>query len=356
VHIAVVFPLARIGNAIADNCLSVDCIVTRMKDLALDRVNPALRYADPVATETGGNRAAPNPGDARQQARPRASGLPMLLVILAALVGAAGLPRLTWAGHGGVVQLSRVAAGPYVLSVWTQPSPPTPGPWRVDVAVMREGGIAVPDAVVRVRAESLEGAAIPVEADALRDADPLGVRYRASLTLGAAGPWRVSVSVSGPAGPGALMFPIDVAPAGRGWWGVAALGAAGLLVLTVLATLRRRFTAAAALGLLLVATTAWPHASLVRSSPARRATLTMAPDRVQLWFNEAIEARFSGVSVWDAAGQQVDLGDTRVEPEDPKRLTVGLKPLGRGTYRVRFRVLSVDGHVVESEFPFTLRP
>jgi copper resistance protein C len=102
---------------------------------------------------------------------------------------------------------------------------------------------------------------------------------------------------------------------------------------------------------------AWPHASLVKSSPGRRATLTIAPDRVQLWFNEAIEPRFSSVTVWDAAGQQVDdLGDARVEPEDPKRLTVGVKPLGRGACRVRFRVLSVDGHVVESEFASTLRP
>jgi hypothetical protein len=77
---------------------------------------------------------------------------------------------------------------------------------------------------------------------------------------------------------------------------------------------------------------------------------------VQLWFNEPVEAKFSTVSVLDAGGQRVDLADARVDPEDPKRLTVGLQPLGRGTYRVRFRVLSVDGHVVESEFPFTLRP
>jgi methionine-rich copper-binding protein CopC len=57
----------------------------------------------------------------------------------------------------------------------------------------------------------------------------------------------------------------------------------------------------------------------------------------------------------DAAGAQVDLRDARVEPDDPKRLTVGLTPLKRGGYRVRFRVLSVDGHVVESEFSFTVR-
>ena len=260
-----------------------------------------------------------------------------------------------WAGHGGVVQLNRAAAGPYALSVWTQPSPPTAGPWRVDVAVMRETGLPVTDAVVRVRAESVEGAAPPVEADARREADPLGVRYRASLTLAAAGPWRVSVSVAGPAGPGALTFPVDVEPASHAWWLGSALGAAGVAILGAFLVRRRRL-AVAAVGVLLLVTPAWPHASLVRSSPARRATLTTAPDRVQLWFNEAIEPKFSNVSVWDAAGQQVDLGDARVEPEDPKRLTVGLKPLGPGVYRVRFRVLSVDGHVVESELPFTLRP
>ena len=265
--------------------------------------------------------------------------------------------RRAWAGHGGVVQLNRAAAGPYALSVWTQPAPPTAGPWQVDVAVMRETGMPVSDAVVRVRAEPLSGTTPPVETDARREADPLGVRYRASLTLGTAGPWRVSVSVAGPAGPGALTFPVDVEPASRRWWiGAAALGAAGLAVLGVVAVARRRRIAVALLGLVLLATPAWPHASLVRSSPARRATLTTAPDRVQLWFNEAVEPKFSSASVWDAAGQRVDLGDARVEPDDPKRLTLGLKPLGRGTFRVRFRVLSVDGHVVESEFPFTLRP
>jgi copper resistance protein C len=267
------------------------------------------------------------------------------------------MPEARWAsaGHGGVVQVNRAAAGPYALSVWTQPTPPTTGEWQVDVAVMRDGAVPVTDATVRVRAEPLGSAARPVESEAHRDADPLGVRYRASLTLGTAGPWRVSVSVAGPAGPGSLSFPVDVSPASHGWWVGIALAAA-LATLAAVALGRRRRLGIAALGLLLLATPAWPHATLVRSTPARRATLTTAPDRVQLWFNEAIEPKFSSVSVWDAASQQVDLGDARVEPEDPKRLVVGLKPLGRGTYRVRFRVLSVDGHVVENEFPFTLRP
>ena len=272
------------------------------------------------------------------------------------MVGVAAAPPWAVAGHGGVVQLNRAAAGPYALSVWTQPTPPRAGRWQVDVAVMRAGGVPVGDVAVHVRAESIGGPARPVETDAHRDTDPLGMRYRAGLSLATAGPWVVSVSVAGPEGIGTLSFPVDVEPARRDWWWLAALGAAGLALAAVITRRRTRRVAITALGLILVATPASPHASLVRSSPARRATVTTAPDRVQLWFNEPIEPKFSSVSVLDASGQPVDLGDARVEPDDPQRLIVGLKALTRGIYRVRFRVLSVDGHVVESEFSFTLRP
>jgi len=98
-----------------------------------------------------------------------------------------------------------------------------------------------------------------------------------------------------------------------------------------------------------------PHAYLVRSAPARRAVLLRAPARVQLWFNERLESQFSRVSVWDGNGKQVDLGDAQVGPNDTTGLSVGISPLVPGTYTVKFRVLSVDGHIVEGEFPFTLR-
>jgi copper resistance protein C len=107
--------------------------------------------------------------------------------------------------------------------------------------------------------------------------------------------------------------------------------------------------------LLMTSTNGWTHAYPVKSSPARRAVLSRAPAQVQLWFNEWLEAQFSHLSVWDAAGKQVDSGNVQVEPDDPKQLSVGVPQLAPGTYKVRYRVLSVDGHVVESEFPFTLR-
>jgi len=59
--------------------------------------------------------------------------------------------------------------------------------------------------------------------------------------------------------------------------------------------------------------------------------------------------------VTDAAGAQVDLRDVAVVQEDSKRLSLSLPPLGPGRYTVRFRVLSVDGHVVESSFWFSVK-
>jgi methionine-rich copper-binding protein CopC len=104
----------------------------------------------------------------------------------------------------------------------------------------------------------------------------------------------------------------------------------------------------------------WPapassHAYLVRSTPAARAVVTRAPERVQLWFNERLEPAYSRVSVWNRQGQRVDAGDVEVAPAEPTRLSVGVPPLPAATYTVKYRVLSVDGHVVESSFVFTLR-
>lgn len=109
---------------------------------------------------------------------------------------------------------------------------------------------------------------------------------------------------------------------------------------------------AAALALVPAVTT--PHAALLKSSPAARAALRQPPIRVELWFTERLEAAYASLSVRDAADAQVDLRDVAVGPNDPKRLSVSLPPLAPGRYTVRFRVLSVDGHVVESSFSFTV--
>jgi methionine-rich copper-binding protein CopC len=59
--------------------------------------------------------------------------------------------------------------------------------------------------------------------------------------------------------------------------------------------------------------------------------------------------------VWSADGQRVDAGDVEVAPLEPTRLSVGVPALPAGAYTVKYRVLSVDGHVVEAELTFTVR-
>ena len=97
------------------------------------------------------------------------------------------------------------------------------------------------------------------------------------------------------------------------------------------------------------------HAVLVRSTPSHRAVLSQVPERVQLWFNERLEPAYSTVSVWNEAGAQVDDRDVTVGPDDPRRLSVTLSARGAGVYTVKFRVLSVDGHVVDSQFTFAVK-
>lgn len=97
------------------------------------------------------------------------------------------------------------------------------------------------------------------------------------------------------------------------------------------------------------------HASLVKSVPARRAQIFKSPAQIQLWFNERVEARFSSLRVIDSSGKRVDLGNVEVSTDDAKKISVGVNSLAPGQYKIKFRVLSVDGHVVEDEVPFTIR-
>ena len=97
------------------------------------------------------------------------------------------------------------------------------------------------------------------------------------------------------------------------------------------------------------------HAVLVRSAPSHRAVLGQAPERVDLWFNERLEPAYSTATIWNEAGRQVDERDATVPPDDPRRLSVTFATRAAGQYTVKYRVLSVDGHIVDSRFTFTVK-
>lgn len=97
------------------------------------------------------------------------------------------------------------------------------------------------------------------------------------------------------------------------------------------------------------------HAQLVKAEPARRAILDKAPTQIRLWFNEEIEGAYTSLSVHGANKKSVSDAKPRVVSDDPKSIVLPLPDLKPGKYSVEFRVLSVDGHVVDSTFDYTVK-
>ena len=97
------------------------------------------------------------------------------------------------------------------------------------------------------------------------------------------------------------------------------------------------------------------HSMLVKAEPPRRAVLATAPTQVRLWFNEEIEGDYASLVVLDAEKHPITEIKPQLAPDDRKSIILPLPELAAGKYSVKFRVLSVDGHVVESSFDFTVK-
>lgn len=98
------------------------------------------------------------------------------------------------------------------------------------------------------------------------------------------------------------------------------------------------------------------HAFLDHAAPAVGSTVHGPPATVKLWFTQELEPAFSTIKVLDRDGKQVDKGDKEVDASDRTLLRISLPPLPPGTYRVVWRVLSVDTHVTEGDFTFDVAP
>jgi copper resistance protein C len=107
--------------------------------------------------------------------------------------------------------------------------------------------------------------------------------------------------------------------------------------------------------LCLYAGPALAHSMLIKAEPPRRAVLAKTPTQVKLWFNEELEGEYASLIVLDAEKRPVTEIKPQLAPDDPKSIVLPLPELMPGKYSVKFRVLSVDGHVVESSFDFTVK-
>ena len=107
-------------------------------------------------------------------------------------------------------------------------------------------------------------------------------------------------------------------------------------------------TVALLLSLVLGSASAHAHANLERASPRVGSTVASAPGQVTLYFSQNLEPRFSKAEVRNAAGARVDQGVS----VSGSVIRVSVKTLPPGTYRVTWRVLSVDTHTTEGSFSF----
>jgi copper resistance protein C len=109
-----------------------------------------------------------------------------------------------------------------------------------------------------------------------------------------------------------------------------------------------------ALWVALLAPPALAHARLVEAEPAAGEVLAGSPERAELRFSEPVDAEFSPIEVRDSAGERVDNDDARTDPEDARVVAATLEELPPGSYDVRWRMTSIDGHVVEGRYSFAV--
>jgi copper resistance protein C len=94
------------------------------------------------------------------------------------------------------------------------------------------------------------------------------------------------------------------------------------------------------------------HAFLKDADPGVGSTIQRSPSEVRIRFTENIEPAVSSIQVFDASGKEVDKRDLHLDRSDHALLHVSLPRLGAGTYKVVWRVVSVDTHVTNGNFTF----
>ena len=94
------------------------------------------------------------------------------------------------------------------------------------------------------------------------------------------------------------------------------------------------------------------HAFLKEAEPNVGCTVPSSPNEVRIRFTENIEPAFSSIQVFDSSGKEMDKRDVHLDRSDRALLHVSLPRLGPGTYKVVWRVVSVDTHVTNGNFTF----
>ena len=113
--------------------------------------------------------------------------------------------------------------------------------------------------------------------------------------------------------------------------------------------------ALSALALLVLPSSVYAHANLVKSTPAPNTVLDEVPSQIIIWFTEPIEPSLSSIRVLDATGAEVEEGEPSFDLNDPTVMSVTMGTVPDGTYTVAWKnVSTIDGHLVRGSFLFSV--
>ena len=112
------------------------------------------------------------------------------------------------------------------------------------------------------------------------------------------------------------------------------------------------FAVVAALASAVVINVASAHAHLHGSVPANHSVVAEAPQKISLQFNEPVEV--TSATIQKADGPATPLGP--LPKAAAKDITLPAPALGAGTYTVKYRVVSDDGHVMADKLSFSVGP
>jgi methionine-rich copper-binding protein CopC len=107
------------------------------------------------------------------------------------------------------------------------------------------------------------------------------------------------------------------------------------------------------LTLLLAVPAAFAHTHPTEMMPAADSTVS-APTNVMIHFSEALEPKFSMITLTDANGRVINKEPSVVSP-DAKMMTLPLPKLNPGVYTVNWVGVAVDTHRSTGDYKFTVK-
>jgi len=96
------------------------------------------------------------------------------------------------------------------------------------------------------------------------------------------------------------------------------------------------------------------HAAVVETEPGFEEIVPQPPSEVRVRFSELVRLGAGAVAVISPSGRRVDQGAAEADERDPTIIRVSIQASETGTYRVVWRVLSLDAHVIAGSYTFSV--